>query len=56
MRSFITVLFARYNKNDQVKEYENDRACSMNGREAKCIYDFCEKARMKKTNRKTYVY
>jgi hypothetical protein len=31
MRSFITLLFAKHNCNDQVKEYEKGRAYSMNG-------------------------
>jgi hypothetical protein len=36
---------------------ENDRACSKNGREEKCIQSFCGKTRMKKKNkRKAYIY
>jgi hypothetical protein len=31
MRSFITCIFAKYNKNVQVKEVEMGRACSTNG-------------------------
>jgi hypothetical protein len=31
MRSFITVLFAKYKWNDHVKEDEMGRACSTNG-------------------------
>jgi hypothetical protein len=31
MRSFITCLFSKYNKNDQVSEDETGRACSTNG-------------------------
>jgi hypothetical protein len=37
MRSFITVLFAKYNLKDQVKEDEMDGACSTNGGEEECI-------------------
>jgi hypothetical protein len=33
MRSFLTVLFAKYKYNDQVKEYEMGRAYSTNGGE-----------------------
>jgi hypothetical protein len=31
MRSFITVLFAKFNYNDEVKEDEMGRACSTDG-------------------------
>jgi hypothetical protein len=33
MRSFKPVLFAKYNKNDKVKEVQIGRACSTNGGE-----------------------
>jgi hypothetical protein len=32
MMSFMTCIFSDYNKNDQVKEDEMDRACNMNER------------------------
>jgi hypothetical protein len=47
------VLFAKYSKNDQVKEDEISRVCGMDGGEEECIYDFGGKARRKKTTRKT---
>jgi hypothetical protein len=42
-----------YNYNDWLKEDEMGRACSMNGGEEECIWDFGEKARQKKTAKKT---
>jgi hypothetical protein len=43
----VLVLFAKYNYNDQVKEDEMGRACSMNGGQEECIQDFGGKARRK---------
>jgi hypothetical protein len=37
MRSFITLLFAKYIYNDQVNVDEIGRACSTNGGEEECI-------------------
>jgi hypothetical protein len=37
MRSFITVHFAKYNYNDQVKEDEMGRACSTLETEDECV-------------------
>jgi hypothetical protein len=37
MRSCITLLFAKYNQNDEVKEDEMARAGSTNGREEQYI-------------------
>jgi hypothetical protein len=37
MRSFITLLLAKHNQNDQVKEEEMDRECSTNEGDVECI-------------------
>jgi hypothetical protein len=52
-RSFIVVLLTKHYYNDQDKEDEMCRACSMNGGGKKCIYDIGGKARRKETTRKT---
>jgi hypothetical protein len=43
----------KYNKNDQVKEDEISRACSMYGGEEECIQGFGRKVRRKETIMKT---
>jgi hypothetical protein len=45
-----------YNENDQVNEYEMDRACSTHRTEEDCIQGFGVKARRKETVRKTKMY
>jgi hypothetical protein len=52
MRCIISLLFSKYNWNDQVKEDEMVRACSMNRGEKECIQDIGGKARRKKTSGK----
>jgi hypothetical protein len=44
------VFFAKYNKNDEVKEDEIGRACSTNEGEDVSIYNICGKARRKETS------
>jgi hypothetical protein len=43
----------KYSKNDEVKEYEMGRECSMRGGEKECIDDFRGKVRRKEATRKT---
>jgi hypothetical protein len=45
------VLFAKYNWNEEVKEYEMDRSCSTNG-DYDCMYDIGWKVRKKVLTRR----
>jgi hypothetical protein len=47
------MLFAKYNKNDEVKEDVMDRACSKHGEMGMHIEFFCEERRIKGTARRT---
>jgi hypothetical protein len=47
MRSFINCTLFEYNYNDQAKDNEMGRVCSMNGGEEKCIQNIDEKVRIK---------
>jgi hypothetical protein len=47
------VLFAKYSYNDQIKEDEICRACSMNGGEEEYVYDFGRKGQRKEASRIT---
>jgi hypothetical protein len=44
----------KYNENDEIREDEMGRACSMHGREEECIKSFGGKSKRKETTRKTY--
>jgi hypothetical protein len=53
MRSFILLLFAKYNKIDQVMEDEMGRACSMKSTKRNAYRILVGKLQRKETTRKT---
>jgi hypothetical protein len=52
MRSFIIVLFSKYNYNDQVKEDMMGRVCSMNGEKRSAYRILVRKADGKRKTKK----
>jgi hypothetical protein len=53
MRSFLFLLFAKYNQNDEVEKDEMGRTCSTNRNEKESIYVISGKAGKKESTRKT---